>query len=115
MHILLIDYQLKALIFTSEQKHQQPQHTHTHLCTVITALPLVDRLDGGLCQKTHVDDPGVAGAQHEHLEPGGVEAGSNACCGVSQIFMICNSDARLRRHSPLEGFKLCIHRMHAVR
>ena len=37
------------------------------------------------------------------------------CCGVSQIFMICNSDARPRRHSPLEGFKLCIHRMHAVR
>ena len=39
----------------------------------------------------------------------------NICCGVSQIFMICNSDARPRRHSPLEGFKLCIHRMHAVR
>ena len=34
------------------------------------------------------------------------------CCGVSQIFMICNSDGRIRRSS---GFSLCIHRMHAVR
>ena len=37
------------------------------------------------------------------------------CCGVSQIFMICNSDARLRGHSPFKWLSLCIHRMHAVR
>ena len=26
------------------------------------------------------------------------------CCGISQIFMLCNSDGRMRGHSPLEGF-----------
>ena len=37
---------------------------------------------------------------------------ANICCGVSQIFMICNSDARLRRHLPLEGFQI-MHSSHA--